>query len=96
MKRHKFLVAMIAASALAACGDWNRSGDPGKLRIEPPSSRVLVACDRPVPIPATAKTQMAQETLWRRDRLAPADCADKHAIAVEWIEGVTAEFQPRN
>lgn len=94
MKPLKILSLMIPVWALAACGGSTGSGDPGQLRVEPPSAAVMAACARPAPIPTTATTQGAQETLWRRDRIALADCADRHAVAVEWIEGVAGEFQP--
>lgn len=56
---------------------------------------MLASCDRPAPIPLGAGTQGAQETIWRRDRLALADCADRHTIAVQWIEGIAEEFKPK-
>lgn len=83
-----------SAWALAACGDSTGSGDPGKLRVQRPSAAVTAPCARPAPIPTTATTQGAQETLWRRDRLSLADCADRHAVAVEWIDGIAEEFYP--
>lgn len=92
MKPLKILVAVIPALALTACSGWIKSGDPGKLRIEAPAPNVIDGCRRPSPIPQGATTQQAQEAIWRRDRLALAACADRHALAVEWIEGITSEF----
>lgn len=63
-------------------------------RVDPPAASVLIACARPVSIPAHATTPAAQETLWRRDLIALADCADRHAITAAWIAGISGEFRP--
>ena len=94
MKPIKILLAVIPALALTACAVSTKSGDPGKLRVQAPSPDVMAGCQRPAEIPSAATTQGAQETIWRRDRLALADCADKHKVAVEWIEGLAGEFSP--
>jgi len=85
MRRRLILAATVPACLTAACGGSIGSAD---LRVQPPDAAVVEPCARPARL-AGAETARAQETLWRRDRLALARCGDRHAAAVAWIEGVT-------
>jgi len=91
MKRCKILWPVIPVLALTACAGSTGSGDPGKLRIEPPAARVVQPCAGPVAIPLK-RDQGTQEAAWRRDRIALAQCRDNHALLIDWSRGVLASI----
>lgn len=89
MRRSTILLLAIPVLALTACADSTRSADGSGLRAERPDAAILAPCPRPVPIPSTARTQGAQEALWRRDRIHLAECGDRHGALAVWARDVT-------
>ena len=69
---------------LAACG-----ASTGADLATPPDG-LRAPCPAPSALPARDMTQAEVEIAWGRDRDALRDCAERHALLVEFIEGQRA------
>lgn len=69
---------------LAACGASTGADLPA------PPDGLGAPCTLPAALPARAMTQGEVEIAWGRERAALRDCAKRHALLVEFIEGQRA------
>lgn len=83
----RLILIAILALTLTACASGRTIGIVDTPRLDRPSQALLSACALPTNLPKGEMSQRDIERYWGLDRKHQIECAKKHGILVEFIEG---------